>query len=173
MFHCFAQFLIVPNVPDFPHHDLFFSADDRQEHLDLLSQSASKHALDFLAWCLMSNHAQFVLIPRHARALARTFGATHCDFPCRLAGNRWEERFHSYPMDEQKGLGSLVKSSSRSLFSPSTIFGQIRLTRRSVQSQAEFRLFLLDESSCPSAVKLIVSAITACVIKSAQARGGQ
>ena len=48
-------------VPDFPHHvvqrgvrrmDVFFRADDRQEYLNLLSQSASKHALDFLAWCL-------------------------------------------------------------------------------------------------------------------------
>jgi len=28
---------------------VFFSADDRQEYLDLLSQSASKHAFDFLA----------------------------------------------------------------------------------------------------------------------------
>ena len=27
---------------------VFFSADDRQEYLDLLSQSVSKHALDFL-----------------------------------------------------------------------------------------------------------------------------
>jgi predicted nuclease of predicted toxin-antitoxin system len=26
---------------------------DRREHLELLSQSASKHALNFLAWCLM------------------------------------------------------------------------------------------------------------------------
>ena len=52
-------------------------------------------------------------------------------------GPLWQERSHSYPMDERKGLGSLVKSSSRSLFSPSTIFGQIRLTRRSVQSQAD------------------------------------
>ncbi len=33
--------------------DVFFSADDRQEYLELLSQWASKHALDFLAWCLM------------------------------------------------------------------------------------------------------------------------
>ena len=43
--------------------DVFFSADDRQEYLDLLSQSASKHALDFLAGCLMSNHAHFVVVP--------------------------------------------------------------------------------------------------------------
>jgi hypothetical protein len=63
---------IVPDVPDFPHRvmqrgvrrmDVFFSADDRQEYLDLLSQSASKHALDFLAGCLMSHHAHFVGCP--------------------------------------------------------------------------------------------------------------
>jgi hypothetical protein len=49
-------------------------------------------------------------------------------------GPLWQERFHFYPMDERKGLGSLMKSSSRPLFSSSTIFRQIRLTRRSVQS---------------------------------------
>jgi hypothetical protein len=43
--------------------DVFFSADDRQEYLDLLSQSVSKHALDFLAWCLMSNHVGLVVLP--------------------------------------------------------------------------------------------------------------
>jgi hypothetical protein len=44
-------------VPDFPHHvvqrgarrmDVFFSADDRQEYLGLLSRSASKQSSDFL-----------------------------------------------------------------------------------------------------------------------------
>ena len=53
-------------VPDFPHRlvqrgarrmDVFFSADDRQEYLGLLSQLASKHSSDFFAWCLISNHA--------------------------------------------------------------------------------------------------------------------
>jgi|SRR3989338_5475169 len=56
-------------VPDFPHRvvqrgarrmDVFFSADDRQEYLGLLSQSALKHSSDFFAWCPMSNHAHFV-----------------------------------------------------------------------------------------------------------------
>jgi hypothetical protein len=42
--------------------DVLFSTDDRQEYLDLLSQLASKHALDLLAWCLMSHHAHFVLV---------------------------------------------------------------------------------------------------------------
>jgi putative transposase len=47
-------------MPDFSHHvvqrgvrwmGVFFSADDRQEYHALLPQSASKHALDFVAWC--------------------------------------------------------------------------------------------------------------------------
>jgi putative transposase len=49
-------------VPDFPHRvvqrgarrmDVFFSADDRQEYLGLLSQSASKHRVGF--FCLVSD----------------------------------------------------------------------------------------------------------------------
>jgi hypothetical protein len=39
--------------------DVFFSVDDREEYLQLLSQSASKYALDFLAGCLMNHHAHF------------------------------------------------------------------------------------------------------------------
>jgi hypothetical protein len=53
--------------------DVFFSADDRQEYVDLLSQSALKHALDFLTWCLMSYHAHFVLVRGQERSLACTF----------------------------------------------------------------------------------------------------
>jgi len=109
-------------VPDFPHHvvqrgvrrmDVFFSADDRQEYLTLLSQSASKHALDFLAWCLMSNHAHFVVVPRQERSLARTFGEAHrrytrmVNFREGWRGHLWQERFHSYPMDERHLLAAV------------------------------------------------------------------
>ena len=59
--------------------DVFCSADDRQEYLDLLSQSASKYALDFLAGCLMNHHAHFVGLPRQEKSLARTFGEEHCN----------------------------------------------------------------------------------------------
>src|SRR3989304_6056565 len=108
--------------PDFPHHvvqrgvrrmDVFSSADDRQEYLNLLSQSASKHALDFLAWCLMSNHAHFVVVPRQERSLARTFGEAHRRYPRMVnfregwRGHLWQERFHSYPMDERHLLAAV------------------------------------------------------------------
>lgn len=102
-------------VRDFPHHvvqrgvrrmDVFFSAEDRQEYLRLLSQSASKHALDFLAWCLMSNHAHFVVVPHHEKSLAATFGEAHrrytrmVNFREEWRGHLWQERFHSYPTNE-------------------------------------------------------------------------
>ena len=101
-------------VPDFPHHvvqrgargmDVFFSPHDRQEYLDLLSQSASKHSSDFFAWCLMSNH--FVVIPRQRKSLSATFGEAHrrytrmVNFREGWRGHLWQERFHSYPMDER------------------------------------------------------------------------
>jgi len=103
-------------LPDFPHHvvqrgargmDVFFSADDRQEYLSLLSRSASRHALDFLAWCLMSNHAHFVVVPHQSTSLSATFGEAHrrytrmVNFREGWRGHLWQERFHSYPMDER------------------------------------------------------------------------
>ena len=101
---------------DFPHHvvqrgvrrmNVFFSADDRQEYLDLLLQSARKHALDFLAWCLMDNHCHFVVVPHHEKSLAGTFGEAHrrytrlVNFREGWRGHLWQERFHSYPMNER------------------------------------------------------------------------
>ena len=40
--------------------DIFFSNGDRVEYLSLLSQSASKHSSNFLAWCLVSNQGALV-----------------------------------------------------------------------------------------------------------------
>ena len=66
--------------------DAFFSADDRQEHLALLSQSTSKDALDFLAWCLMSYHAHFVGLSRQERSLACTFRRSALQFSVKVDG---------------------------------------------------------------------------------------
>jgi len=103
-------------VPDSPHHvvqrgarrmDVFFSTADRQEYLGLLSRSGSKHSVDFIAWCLMSNHAHFVVVPRQSKSLAATFGEAHrrytrmVNFREGWRGHLWQERFHSYPLDER------------------------------------------------------------------------
>jgi hypothetical protein len=66
--------------------DVFFSTDDRQEYLDQLSQSASKHALDFLAGCPMSNHAPFVGLSRQEKSLACTFQRRALQFSVKVGG---------------------------------------------------------------------------------------
>jgi REP element-mobilizing transposase RayT len=87
--------------------DVFFSADDRQKP-PLLSQSAWKCAIDFLAWCLMSHHVHFVVVPRQERSLARTFGEAHrkytrmVNFREGWRGSLWQQSFHSYPMGERR-----------------------------------------------------------------------
>ena len=109
-------------VADFPHHvvqrgarrmDVFFSADDRQKYLALLSHSASKHSSEFFAWCLMSNHAHFVVVPRQSKSLSATFGEAHrrytrmVNFREGWRGHLWQERFHSFPMDERHLLAAV------------------------------------------------------------------
>lgn len=62
--------------------DVFFSADDGQEYLDLLCQSASRYVQDFLAWCVMKKSR-----PLHLRA-GWPLGAS--DFLDQVESN-WDE----------------------------------------------------------------------------------
>src|SRR5207249_2885339 len=55
-------------------------------------------------WCLMRDHAHVVVVPCQERSLACTFRRRALQFSVKVAGNLWQERFHSYPMDERKGL---------------------------------------------------------------------
>jgi len=93
--------------------DVFFSDDDREQYLSFLSEAASKHALEFLAWCLMSNHAHFVVVPHSVRSLAVVFGEAHrrytrmVNFREGWRGHLWQERFHSYPLDDSHLLAAV------------------------------------------------------------------
>ena len=71
--------------------DAFFSADDIQECLELLFQSVSKHALDFLFWCRMRKHAHVVVFPCQERSLARTFHRRSLQFSVKVGRNLWQE----------------------------------------------------------------------------------
>ncbi len=54
--------------------NVFFFADDRQEYLELLSQSASRHTLDFPSRCLMSKSRSlsWSCLARRGRSRARS-----------------------------------------------------------------------------------------------------
>jgi hypothetical protein len=59
--------------------------DDREEFLDLLSQSASKHALDFLARCLMRSSARILMELLN-----------HDPYAKGQPSERWEERLRGF-----------------------------------------------------------------------------
>ena len=110
--------------------DAFFSADDRQEHLALLSQSASKHALDFLAWCLMSYHAHFVGLPRQEKSLALHVPEKSMQFSVKVGGSSVAGALPFLFDGRTERSGVTAEKFVKVSVSPSTIFGQIRLTRQ-------------------------------------------
>ena len=58
------------------------------------------------SYCLMSNHVHFVAVPKEPDSLSRLFGRVHrhytraINFRQKCTGHLWQERFHSFVMDE-------------------------------------------------------------------------
>jgi len=102
-------------VPHHPHHvtqrgnrraDVFFWDADYQAYLYLLQEWAAAAHTDIWAYCLMPNHVHLVLVPTVEDGLRATLGETHRRYTRRInkrehcTGHLWQERFHSFPMDE-------------------------------------------------------------------------
>ncbi len=66
-----------------------------------------KHEVDIWAWCLMPNHVHLIAMPQNKNGLARAIGEAHRRYTRRInfrenwRGHLWQERFASFPMDEQ------------------------------------------------------------------------
>lgn len=102
-------------VPDYPHHvtqrgvrsmNVFDSDEDRWAYLGFLSEEAKRFGLNFLAWCLMTNHVHFVVVPNTEKSLARGFGEAHRrytrmkNFSQGVRGYLFQGRFSSSVLDE-------------------------------------------------------------------------
>lgn len=103
-------------VPDVPHHvtqrgnrrmQTFFSNNDYIEYIRYLSESTLEAGTEVWAYCLMPNHVHFILVPRDKDGLRATFAEAHKRYTRRVnfregwRGHLWQERFHSFPMDEK------------------------------------------------------------------------
>jgi len=103
-------------IPDVPHHvtqrgnrreEVFLDDEDRRRYLVLLLEYSEKHALEIWAYCLMTNHVHFVVVPREADALAATFKPVdmrytqHVNRRLHATGHLWQGRFYSCPLDEE------------------------------------------------------------------------
>ena len=109
-------------VPGYPHHvtqrgarrqRTFSTEADYATYLDLLAKNISRADAQIWAYCLMPNHVHMVVVPGGANGLARLLGHTHHCY-ARLVndthswrGHLWQERFHSFVMDEEHLLAAV------------------------------------------------------------------
>ncbi len=102
-------------VPGYAHHitqrgnrqmKTFFTQEGYQYYLDLVTEVKDDVGVQVWAYCLMPNHVHLVLVPAYKDSLARLFRAVHRHFTRRInfrekwKGHLWQERFHSFVMDE-------------------------------------------------------------------------
>jgi putative transposase len=102
-------------APGLPHHvtqrgnrrqQTFFCDDDYRQYLSLMAEWTSKCGVEIWAWCLMPNHVHLIAVPAADDALARAIGEAHrrytrmINFREKWRGHLWQERFASFPMDE-------------------------------------------------------------------------
>lgn len=109
-------------VPDYPHHvtqrgsrrqAIFFDESDYVAYSDLLAEQLPKAEVEVLAYCLMPNHVHLILVPRRADSLAQLLRKTHASYALQInqahgwQGHLWQERFHSFVMDEEHLLAAV------------------------------------------------------------------
>lgn len=102
-------------VPFYPHHvtqrgnrrqQTFFSDDDYATYLTLLSKFCRKAGTRVWAYCLMPNHVHLVMVPSRVDGLRAALGEAHRRYTLAInsrnewRGHLWQERFHSFPMEE-------------------------------------------------------------------------
>ncbi|MBL7170759.1 MAG: transposase [Candidatus Omnitrophica bacterium] len=73
-------------IPDIPHHvtqrgnykqTVFGQSCDFKKYISWLNEYSKKYNIDVLAYCLMSNHVHFIVVPREENTLARLFNTLH------------------------------------------------------------------------------------------------
>ena len=109
-------------VAGYPHHitqrgnrrqDTFFCADDYQRYLELMSEYTRESGTEVWAYCLMPNHVHLVMVPTSEDGLRASLGEAHrrytrsINFRKGWRGHLWQERFHSFPMDESYLLSTV------------------------------------------------------------------
>ncbi len=109
-------------VPGYSHHvtqrgnrrqKTFFCADDYQYYLELMARATRASGTEVWAYCLMPNHIHMIMVPTAEDGLRASLGEAHrrytrqVNFRENWRGHLWQERFHSFPMDENYLLAAV------------------------------------------------------------------
>jgi len=103
-------------APQRPHHitqrgnrrmPVFFSDEDYELYLELMSASCRRLGVEVWAYCLMPNHVHLIVKPRSEDGLRRAIGdahrrySRHVNFREDWRGHLFQGRFASFVMDER------------------------------------------------------------------------
>lgn len=86
--------------------DIFPDNDSRLAYLQFLADEATRFRVQFLSWCLMTNHVHFIAVPTDTSSLAKAFGEAHRrytrmrNFQEGVRGYLFQGRFGSCVLDE-------------------------------------------------------------------------
>ena len=104
--------IVLPHVP---HHvtqrgnygqPVFESEADYKKYCHWFKSYSEKYGLETYAYCLMTNHVHFIVVPKNENALARVFNTLHMMYSQHLnkrkgvTGHLWQGRFFSCVLDE-------------------------------------------------------------------------
>ena len=85
---------------------VFFSDADCRIYLSWLREYATRHGLDILAYCLMTNHVHLVVVPVATDSMELTFRHLHTRYAQRVnrandwKGHVWQGRYFASALDE-------------------------------------------------------------------------
>jgi putative transposase len=104
--------VIIPNVA---HHvtqrgnnkQIIFREDqDFSNYCYWVNQYSIKYKVSVLAYCLMTNHVHFIVVPQYAEGLSRMFNTVHMryaqyfNYKKQTSGHLWQGRFFSCVLDD-------------------------------------------------------------------------
>lgn len=108
-------------LPDTPHHitqrgnrgeNVFFEKSDYEAYLTFLAEECADKGVSIWSWCLMPSQIHLIAVPGKQNALGRALGEAHRRYTRRInerngwRGHLFQDRFFSYPMDENHLLNA-------------------------------------------------------------------
>ncbi len=109
-------------APNYPHHvtqrgnrrqKTFFNDSDYTYYLELMSAFCRGSGTEIWAYCLMPNHVHLVMVASKEYGLRAALGEAHRRYTGYInnregwRGHLWQERFHSFVMDEEHLLATV------------------------------------------------------------------
>ncbi|MCK5492853.1 MAG: transposase [Candidatus Omnitrophica bacterium] len=103
-------------IPGIAHHitqrgnynqPVFDHKEQNKQYCTWMNKYAQEYGLEIIAYCLMSNHVHFIVVPLQEDTLARVFNTVHMRYSHYVNGERgvkghlWQGRFYSCILDDK------------------------------------------------------------------------